>query len=283
MMIVEEVGEVREKVETARRAGLTIGCVPTMGALHAGHISLVEAARSETDFVVVTVFVNPTQFGPNEDFGRYPRPLDDDLSKCREMGVDLVFHPSVETMCPATQKTFVEVAELSRVWEGQFRPTHFLGVTTIVAKLFTIVAPDVAFFGQKDYQQQLLIRKLCDDLSYPIKIRTCPTVRESDGIALSSRNQYLSSTDRIAAVALSQSLQLAHTNLVENHGDAVSARIEMQNHLNQTDGVKTDYATIVDPESLEELTARQDRMVALVAANIGSTRLIDNMLIELQD
>jgi len=252
-----------------------------MGALHAGHLSLIEAAREQTGFVIVTVFVNPMQFGPNEDYSLYPRPLDEDLIHCRSAGVDLVFHPETETVYPEVNATFVEVPNLSCVLEGEFRPTHFRGVTTVVLKLLNMVQPDIAFFGSKDYQQQLLIRRMVRDLNLPVEIRTCPTVREEDGLALSSRNAYLNDQDRQSALALSQSLRLACDQCRAGQTPA-QARQEMLDFLHGFPALRLDYVTIADAETLEELDDPVPDMVALVAAHVGSTRLIDNMRIRLE-
>ena len=278
---VQTIDDLRLAVREARLAGKTIGCVPTMGALHDGHISLVEAARRETDFVVVTIFVNPTQFGPNEDLAKYPRPLEADLAKCQAAGVDLVFNPDVESVYPSGDATFVEVPGLSEVLEGAHRPGHFRGVTTIVLKLFNMVLPDIAFFGQKDYQQQLLIRHLVDDLNVPVEIRTCPTVRESDGLAMSSRNAYLSSEEHQTALALSQALKIAEQSLRDDRQSPTEARARMIEHLTSTPGLVLDYATVADSHSLEELSGASSDMVALIAARVGTTRLIDNQPISL--
>lgn len=274
---VRTIAELRQHIRTARSAGASIGCVPTMGALHSGHVSLMESARAATDFVVVTIFVNPTQFGPNEDLDRYPRPLEADLKKCREAGVDLVFHPTVEEVYPAADATFVEVPGLSERLEGAHRAGHFRGVTTIVLKLFNMVLPDVAFFGQKDYQQQLLIRHMVSDLDVPVEIRTCPTIRETDGLALSSRNAYLSPDERHTALALSRTLRHAEARCTLDRQEPAVVRAEMCEVLNAIPGLTLDYATIADAESLEELDAPAPEMVALIAARVGKTRLIDNI------
>ncbi|MGH7127952.1 MAG: pantoate--beta-alanine ligase [Planctomycetaceae bacterium] len=281
MHIVERADTLRLHVSSARREGRRIGVVPTMGALHAGHLSLIDAARAECEFVVLTIFVNPTQFGPGEDFERYPRPLEDDLAQCRQAGVDLVFRPGVEAAYPPGFSTFVEVEALSSVLEGAFRPAHFRGVTTIVLKLLNVVQPDLAYFGRKDYQQQLLIRRMCVDLDVPVEIRTCPTVREPDGLALSSRNAYLTSDERRSALALLQSLSLAEQRLLGGATDVAAVRAEMRSLLDRTPGVSVDYATVCGPETLEELSVPQPEMIALAAARVGKTRLIDNLPIVL--
>lgn len=283
VVLVEEPDALRLHLSAARTDGRRIGVVPTMGALHAGHLSLVETARSECDVVVVTIFVNPMQFGPNEDFDRYPRPLEKDLKLCREKGVDLVFHPPRERLYPPGFDTAVEVGELSTLWEGQHRPGHFRGVTTVVLKLLNLVGPGIAYFGRKDYQQQAIIRRMCRDLHVPTEIRTCPTIRDSDGLALSSRNRYLSPEERRSALALSQSLNLARKNVLAGETDLDGIRQEMRAMLESTEHVALEYITIADPDTLEELASPQPNMIALVAAKVGKTRLIDNLPIEISE
>jgi pantoate--beta-alanine ligase len=276
----ETVEAVRSAVVAAKRDGRRVGFVPTMGALHVGHLSLIRIARRECDFVVVSIFVNPTQFGPNEDLSRYPRPLDADLAMCVGEGVDAVYLPATETMYPPEFRTHVEVTGLSDVLEGAHRPGHFRGVTTVVLKLFQIVPADVAYFGQKDYQQQSLIRRMVADLNLPIEIRICPTVREPDGLALSSRNVYLSADERLSALALSRCLKLAEVRLQGGDSDLVAIRRAMLDLLAATPHVRPDYATVIHPDSLEEVSHVLPKLVAVVAARVGATRLIDNQIIE---
>jgi len=252
-----------------------------MGALHPGHVSLIEQARAESDFVVVTIFVNPTQFGPNEDFQKYPRPLEKDLAHCSGAGVDLVFAPAVSEVYPDPFFTVVDVLRISEVLEGACRPGHFRGVATIVLKLFNMVQPDVAFFGQKDFQQQLLIRRMVQELNLPVEIRVCPTIREPDGLALSSRNVYLSTKDRKSALALSRSLRHAQERLQSGERDLLLVRQEMTEILTSVPGLKLEYVTIVDPDTIAELVTPQQKQVAVVAARVGTTRLIDNLPIDL--
>jgi pantoate--beta-alanine ligase len=281
LIVVECPDDVRREVSRARERGDKVGLVPTMGALHAGHLSLIEAARAQCDFVVVSLFVNPTQFGPNEDYNRYPRSLADDLATCREAGVNLVYHPPTETMYPHDFATFVEVECLSQVLEGKYRPGHFRGVATVVLKLFNCVFPHVAYFGRKDYQQQLLIRKMCLDLNLPVEIRTCPTIREPDGLALSSRNRSLNPDQRKSALALSQCLQIANEQLTGGETNVDAVRAAMCAHLNSTPGVNVDYATVAHPQTLEEISQPIPEMIALVAARVDEIRLIDNISIVL--
>lgn len=273
--------ELRRCVRRARQAGRTIGCVPTMGALHAGHVSLMSAARQRCDFNVATIFVNPTQFAPQEDLSKYPRPVEQDLKACREAGMDLVFMPQIPDMYPAGFSTWVTVEDLSTRWEGASRPTHFRGVTTIVMKLFQLVQPDVSFFGQKDYQQQLLIRRMVRDLDVPVEIVTCPTVREPDGLALSSRNVYLSPEERLSARALSQALRFAEEQLRSGERQMTNLQAAMRETLRSQPFIQPDYAAIADADTLEPITEPRPRMVVLIAARVGTTRLIDNCVVDL--
>jgi pantoate--beta-alanine ligase len=281
VFVAESVADVRTAVNDARRAGRSIGFVPTMGALHAGHVSLIEQARRECDFVVVSIFVNPTQFGPHEDFNRYPRPRELDLELCANAGANVVFYPSVETMYPPGYRTFVEVNGLSEVLEGAIRPGHFRGVATVVTKLFLIVLADKAFFGQKDYQQQLLIRVMTRELNVPTEIVTCPTLRDPDGLAMSSRNVYLSPTERQAGLSLSQALRLAEHSFTAGERNVKRVEAAMQSHIEATPGAVLYYAVIVHPETLGSLELVAPEMVALIAARFGTTRLIDNMLLRI--
>ncbi len=271
---------VRDIVRQARRDSAIIGVVPTMGALHAGHVSLVERAHAECDFVIATIFVNPRQFGPNEDFAKYPRTMEQDLEMCRNAGADLVFTPDTAQMYGPDSETVVKVTQLTTRLEGAVRPTHFDGVTTIVAKLFNITDPDRAFFGQKDFQQQLVIRKMVADLDWGIEIVTCPIIRETDGLAMSSRNRYLSPQDRKQALALSRSLQLAEKLAADGQTTPTEITRQMQELIQNTDGVILDYAVLVDQETLLTLPKRQKSAVALVAARLGATRLIDNQILQ---
>jgi len=280
LVVTDLVAQMRGIVRNAQERGSRVGLVPTMGALHAGHLSLIQAARLQSDFVVVSIFVNPTQFGPHEDFAKYPRDLKADLKLCAEAGADVVFHPAVETIYPPGFATHVEVAGLSEILEGKFRPGHFRGVTTVVLKLFNIVQADIAYFGQKDYQQQTIIRRMCSELNLPIEIRVCPTVREPDGLALSSRNAYLSAEERRSALSLSRCLHLAEERLAEGASDMAGVRAEMFELLTKTSRVRAEYATLVHPETLEEASEPLHKLVAVVAARVGTTRLIDNLIIE---
>lgn len=278
MEVTGDVARLRELVRSARQQGCRIGCVPTMGALHEGHLSLMRECRKHVGYTVVWIFVNPTQFGPGEDLDKYPRPLEADLAACRAEQVDCVFTPDVATVYPPGAQTWVTVEELSKVLEGEHRPHHFRGVTTIVAKLFNLILPDVAVFGAKDYQQQLLIRQMVRDLDFPIEIITAPTVREADGLALSSRNAYLSADERQAALALSRGLSLAEE--AWKRGEDVAAVEQMlQTFLTNSPGVQLQYGVIRNPETLQPITGRPASAVVLLAAYVGQTRLIDNRMI----
>jgi pantoate--beta-alanine ligase len=279
---VQSAADLRRQVSDAGAQGKKIGLVPTMGALHDGHLRLIEQCRAETEFVVVSIFVNPTQFGAGEDLNRYPRPLEDDLRYSASAGADLVFVPSVETMYPyGVNSTFVEVAGLSDIFEGASRPGHFRGVSTVVLKLFEMVRPDVAVFGQKDYQQQLLVRRMVADLHIPVQLSICPTVREPDGLALSSRNRYLNPPERRAAVVLYRALEGARAaaDAGERRGDRI--RQFLHETLKSEPMAEVDYAEVANAETLERLgdLGGKQRAVALVAVRFGTTRLIDNALL----
>ncbi|AMV17776.1 pantoate--beta-alanine ligase [Planctomyces sp. SH-PL14] len=278
--VTNDLGELRRLVAAAREQGRKIGCVPTMGALHPGHMSLVEESKKRAGFHVLTIFVNPTQFAPTEDLAKYPRPIEKDLQMCRQAGVNVVYMPEITALYPEGYDTWVTVDVMSKVLEGEFRPTHFRGVTTIVLKLFNIVQPDVACFGAKDYQQQTIIRKMVRDLNVPVDVVVCPTIREPDGLAMSSRNVYLGETDRQTALCLSQALELARRRItVDGDSDIAAVQAAMRQRLDAQPGVQVDYAVIADADTLEILTAPRRKMVALIAARVGATRLIDNLVI----
>ncbi len=270
-------------IRKLRASGKSIGVVPTMGALHAGHLSLVEAARKASDLVVATIFVNPSQFGPGEDFEQYPRTLESDLEVCRQAGADIVFTPEVGEMYSSNSQTSVVVSRLTQMLEGASRPTHFDGVTTIVAKLFNITLPDRAYFGQKDFQQQAVIRQMVSDLDFPVEIVTCPIVREPDGLAMSSRNRYLSTIERQQALAISQSLEEAERLAANGEHTATELQTNLNESLTSADGIDLDYAVVADVATLLPAVEACDELVALVAAQVGTTRLIDNRVFRLPD
>jgi pantoate--beta-alanine ligase len=281
--LVTSVEEVRTAVHSAKAGGRIVGLVPTMGALHDGHLRLVERCGAEAGFVIVSLFVNPTQFGPNEDFTRYPRALEDDRRLCASAGTDLIFAPDVATMYPRASgtMTYVEVPGLSDVLEGAVRPGHFRGVTTVVAKLFAIAQPHVAFFGAKDFQQQVVIRRMVDDLNLPVVIRTVDTVREPDGLAMSSRNRYLDPDQRRAATVLFRSLTRARREVADGERDANRVRQVLTETVESEPTARLDYAEVADADTLEPLTELTPgrRAVGLLAVRFGSTRLIDNAML----
>jgi pantoate--beta-alanine ligase len=282
-VVTSDIGEARLALDAARRAGQSIGFVPTMGALHEGHLSLIERARAETDYVVVSIFVNPSQFNDAQDLEAYPRPVGQDLTACRDARVNLVFLPDAGTLYPDGFNTWVTVEGLSTILEGAAREGHFRGVATIVLKLLNIIQPVTAYFGAKDYQQQVLIRQMVRDLDVPVSIAVCPTVRDDDGLALSSRNARLTRQQRRSATALCECLCLAEELIRSGEDNVVRVRQAMLDHLNSREDVEADYAVLADPDTLAELSAVQPHMLALVAARVGEVRLIDNRTIELED
>ena len=277
MRVLHTVSEFR----AARRAAQDpLGLVPTMGALHEGHLSLAHRARQECASVAMSIFVNPAQFGPHEDLSRYPRPIERDLKMAEDAGVDLVFNPSVEQVYPPGFGSYVEVGEVARRWEGEHRPGHFRGVATVVTKLFTIVAPQRAYFGQKDFQQLAVVRRLTADLNLPVEVIGCETIREPDGLALSSRNVYLTEEQRPYATALHSALQTGRRLVKSGEIDAARIREAMERVLRDTPGASVDYVAVVDPGTLEPLERIEPGRTAvhgLIAARLGPVRLIDNM------
>ena len=278
--IASSPGELRAAIAAARTQRKSIGLVPTMGALHAGHLSLIEASRRECDYTVVTIFVNPTQFGPSEDFERYPRTLLADLAAIRSLGADLAFVPATSDLYRSQHATFVEMHGPAEPLEGQRRPGHFRGVATIVLKLFNLATPERAYFGQKDYQQTLVVQRMVADLDLPIEVRVCPTVREPDGLALSSRNVYLSPTERQQALTLYRSLQSGAELFAAGERNAETLAAEMRKLYDAAPLVRLEYLTVADPETLAPLVRVNQRAVIAVAAQVGKTRLIDNHLLE---
>lgn len=279
MQVVETIPACRQALAKLRQFGGNVGFVPTMGALHRGHVSLMEACRSAADLSVASIFVNPTQFAPTEDLSRYPRPREHDLALCEAAGVDLVFYPQVAEMYPPGGETTVVVSGLSSRWEGSIRTTHFQGVTTVVTKLFNIVRPEIAFFGQKDFQQQAILRRMVRDLDQPVEIRTCATIREPDGLAMSSRNAYLTSGQREIAVQIYQGLSAAERLWLQGERSPGTLQREIESRIAMWPELSIDYVAIVDPGTLLPLEASQPGVVALVACKLGSTRLIDNLLL----
>ena len=280
MEVVETIQSVRDIVKAARQKGKKVGLVPTMGALHRGHISLIEAAGRTCDFVVVSIFVNPTQFGPGEDFKKYPRTLEADLEICRKAGVGLVFAPGAEQMYGKEELTWVTVEKLTEPLCGRFRPGHFRGVATVCAKLFNIVLPDVAFFGQKDGQQGLVIKRMAADLKMPLEIVVCPTVREPDGLAVSSRNKYLTEEERKDSALIYKSLEKCREMIESGTRDTETIVAAMREVLSRAPSIQIQYVSIVDAETLQSLDKVHGRVLAAVAAQLGKARLIDNIVVD---
>ncbi len=278
-LLVTTIVQLREALSALRKDAETIGLVPTMGALHEGHLSLVAASRNRCTATVVSIFVNPAQFAPGEDLGAYPRQLDRDLEMLAAAGADLVFAPEVETIYPADCSTAVDPPAVAHTLEGQSRPTHFRGVATVVLKLFNLVPADMAFFGQKDYQQTLVIRHMVRDLNLPIDIVVCPIVRDDDGLALSSRNSYLDPDERLAARSLHRSLQRAAASIDQGETDGRVIMADMTQALIEGGVSTVDYAVLAHPETLQLLEDTQRPAVLLVAARVGATRLIDNLIV----
>jgi pantoate--beta-alanine ligase len=283
MKVIRSVAEMQQAVGAVKRTGRRVALVPTMGALHEGHATLMRNAREEGAAVVVSIYVNPTQFGPHEDFARYPRNLDKDSVLCQRESVDVIFAPADEEMYPdgpqtPPTSTWVDETAVAKRLEGERRPGHFRGVCTVVAKLFNIVQPDVAVFGQKDYQQLLVIQRMVRDLCYPIKIVPVPTMRETDGLAMSSRNQYLEPEERVQAVLLWKALTTAQT--LFNGGERNVHRIQtaMARTIQLAPAARIDYAEIADGETLQPVHELKRGNVALLAVHLGKTRLIDNLV-----
>ena len=279
MKIAQTIEEARAASRSARLSGKRVGLVPTMGALHEGHLSLVRAAKTQCDVVAVSIFVNPTQFGPSEDFAKYPRDFERDQELLEKEDVDMVFAPSVDEMYPAGGVTYVTVEGLSERLCGRSRPGHFRGVTTVVSKLFHIIEPDKAFFGQKDAAQVAVIRRMVRDLNFPVEIVVCPIVREPDGLAMSSRNAYLHPQQRDSALVLYRSLSRVQAMFKAGEREIsrlLSAGKEM---FVQEPSMRLDYLEIVDPENLEPVSELSKPVLVAVAAFVGSTRLIDNVVL----
>ena len=280
MKLIKTIDEMRAFRYAARKSGKRLGLVPTMGALHEGHLSLVRVARDASDIVVVSIFVNPTQFGPNEDFAKYPRNLESDAEMLEREHVDVIFAPSVNDMYPESAVTWVTVEEMSERLCGRSRPGHFRGVTTVVSKLFHIIGPDVAFFGQKDAAQVAIIRRMVRDLNMPVEIEVGAIVREPDGLALSSRNAYLNPEERKAALILHRSLQQAQTLFEEGERNSAKLITAGKQEFGSEPKARLDYFEIVDPDSLDSVSSISKRALIAVAAFIGNTRLIDNIIVD---
>ncbi len=283
MQIARTIDSVRKAVKKARSQGMTIGLVPTMGDLHQGHISLIKAATQKCDFVVVSIFVNPAQFGPGEDLDKYPRDLEADSAICENAGVRLIFAPEDKQMYPDKNLTWVTVAELSENLCGRFRPGHFRAVATVCAKLFNVVCADTAFFGQKDAQQAILIKRMVTDLNMDLEIVICPTVREDSGLALSSRNKYLSPEEKKDAQLLYSSLKICETMADEGIRDCKKLIQAIRQELGKSTRIKIEYVSITDTRKLQDIERIDRSALVSLAVKIGTTRLIDNILLDLNE
>jgi len=283
MHFVTSVADLRSALKQLRTTGKTVGFVPTMGALHEGHISLIRRARKETDLVAVSIFVNPTQFGPDEDFDTYPRRTETDREICEREGVDLLFAPPASEMYPAGYATYVLQERYTEPFEGEIRTGHFHGVCTVCAKLFNLVGPDIAYFGQKDYQQSVVVRRMVRDLNFDIEIRLCPIVREPDGLAMSSRNAYLPPEERRQATCLYRALCKAEEMFASGERNAVPIIAAMEEVFAATPLAKADYIAVVNPDSLREIRRIESEAMVLVAARVGEARLIDNIRLSVRE
>jgi len=279
MKICKTIADTRAASRAARHSGKRLGFIPTMGALHEGHLSLVRAARAKCDVVAVSIFVNPLQFGPSEDLAKYPRTFEHDRELLEKEAVDILFVPTPEEMYPAGAVTYVTVEGLSEKLCGKSRPGHFRGVTTVVAKLFHIVEPDVAFFGQKDAAQATIIRRMVQDLNLPVEIAVCPIVREPDGLAMSSRNAYLNPQERKSALALNRALSEVKSRFDQGERNASGLITVGKQTLTRELGVRLDYFEIVDPATLDPMPELTGTVLVALAALVGNTRLIDNILL----
>ena len=280
MKVVDTIPRMSTLAKMFKKEGKSIGLVPTMGYLHEGHLSLARAAKKHTDVVIMSIFVNPIQFGPKEDFERYPRDLQRDEALAAGAGVDIIFHPSAKDMYPAGYSTYVNVEGLTETLCGTSRPGHFKGVTTVVAKLFEIVRPDIAYFGQKDAQQAIVIKKMAGDLSMGIEVKIMPTIRESDGLAMSSRNDYLSETEKRDALVLRGSLEKAQDLIKSGERDPRKVVKAMQELIKGVPTARIDYVSIVDTAALREVKTITGEVLVALAVFIGKTRLIDNIILK---
>ncbi len=284
MKIIKTINEIRKQVSSAKSSGMRVGFVPTMGALHAGHLSLIQAAQKACDFVVVSIFVNPTQFGAGEDLDKYPRVLELDAAKCESLGVDVIFAPQVSEMYPEKFESWVDVdGEITQSLCGKSRPGHFRGVTTVCAKLFNIVLPDIAFFGQKDAQQLAVIKKMVSDLNMLLSIEACPIVREESGLAMSSRNDYLSDIQRADAAIIYQSLLSCEELFISGERCSNVLKSKITSMIATVDYARVDYIEIVDPGTLEPVEIVEDKALIAVAIEFGPARLIDNIILSLNN
>jgi len=281
MKIITKPAAMFKAVMPVKAKGKSVGFVPTMGALHEGHLSLIRRARKDNDLVVVSIFINPAQFAPGEDLKYYPRPIRNDTELCRRAGVDIIFYPKAEDIYLQGHKTYITVEEMSHVLCGRYRPGHFRGVATVIAKLLNIVQPDIIYFGQKDAQQEVIISKMIRDLNFPVRIKVMPTVREKSGLALSSRNVYLSREEREDALVLSKALSLVSLLIRGGLRDAGRLRKRMTELIIRKKNIKIDYIAVVNAETLGPMERLKGNCLIALAVRIGKTRLIDNILVKI--
>jgi len=279
MKLIEKIDKLRKEINRLKKSGKVIGFVPTMGYFHEGHLRLMDIAKEKSDVVVVSIFVNPIQFGPNEDYDRYPRDLERDMKLAEERSVDIIFHPSVNEMYPEQILTYVITDKLPDVLCGKFRPVHFRGVTTVVAKLFNIVQPDIAVFGQKDYQQAIIIKRMVEDLNFPVKIIIGPIVREPDGLAMSSRNTYLSQEERKQAPIIYKALKKAKEMVEKGERNTEVLKKAIAETISSAPLARIEYIEVVEDKNLESVNEVVPGSFAAVAVWFGKTRLIDNIIL----
>lgn len=280
MRIIQNIKDMQRIARNLKQRSKSIGLVPTMGALHAGHLSLIKQACKENDFVIVSIFVNPTQFGANDDFKQYPRKLETDILLCKKEGVNFIFYPDATQVYPKGYKTYVLVEKLSNVLCAKLRPGHFKGVATIVIKLFNIIQPDIAYFGQKDAQQAIIIQQMTRDLNIPVKIKVMPIIRESDGLALSSRNHYLTTKEREDATVLSEALRKAKTMVKQGLVDSARIILALRKIIQKRKTAQIQYIEIVDLNELKPVKMIRHQVLVALAVRIGKTRLIDNIILK---
>ena len=282
MKVISSIVEMHKTSLGLRNRGKSVGFVPTMGALHKGHTSLIEKAKKDNDGVILSIFVNPTQFTAGEDYYSYPRDIEKDKTTASDIGVDYLFLPSADEMYPEGYKTFVNVEDITEPLCGKFRLGHFKGVATVVLKLFNIVKPHKAYFGEKDYQQLLVIRRMARDLNLDIEIVNMPTIREGDGLAMSSRNRYLNQKEMVSAAAIYKALKISQEMVKDSERVSKNIITEMERVIKSEDGIKIDYISICDPDTLEDVKIINDRVLIAIAVRIGNARLIDNCIVEVR-
>lgn len=282
MLVIKSIASLRKTLQKIRQRKKRIGFVPTMGALHEGHLSLIRVCRRENDLTLLSIFINPTQFGPHEDFNKYPRAFKKDSSLAKKEGVDIIFHPSVDEMYSRNHLTFVETRGITDILCGRFRPGHFRGVTTVVSKLLNIVEPDSMYLGQKDAQQVAVLKKMISDLNFSVAVKICPTVREKNGLAMSSRNQYLTPKQREEASILYRTLKTAKTKILQGEKNISSLLKSMHQQITEHSSLKVEYIECVHPQTFERIHSIKGRVMLALAGRLDKTRLIDNIVLNIK-